>query len=631
MSERYSKLFALPENLYANGSPAVIAAGALLKDNQTGKVLAQLKLRNIGTKSIKAAKVCIHPLDTVGNPLGEENEYQYLDLNADRDGEFGVKSPIALPDAATRSFSASVVEVVFGDNTVWKAEKTCWEPLSAPKTLESVLRDRELVKEYCLKFGADCKYYPEVQKDLWYCACGELNRKEEESCHRCNKSASSLLSVDLEALKKARDARIAAEQQKAAEEKAAAEAKAKKTKKMAMIIAPIVVVAIIAAVLISNVIKKNQEEAARLEAYNAAVAMVEAGQYDEAIAAFEALGEYEDSAKQIELAKSAREEAAIEKANADAYAKAESLLAAGNYAEACAAFYALGNYSDSKDRLKESLYHQAVWLLEQGEDEAAYDSFLAAGDYGDAKEQFVKFQKMLLVMDYTYGGNKGYETCYEYMDDGKLAKEWVENRYTREYTYGSEGVLIQTKYLNYLHLVGGNPVCYLTDFDKNGSPVRIEYIENDVQKYIWDFAYEYAEDGSILSLTCTYKKQYSAPITEVLDFTAYEGRFYADSSSTVGTLYLNAYQNEETYMRYVISVNDSKITIDESSFKQMDSNGNPLRSRQKNVLGVEYTYSYENIYDEQGNLIKVIQTSDKADDVFTYDYLYGYVYCPDAE
>lgn len=68
MSERYSKLFALTENLYATGAPVVIAAGALLKDNQTGKVLVQLKLRNIGKKTIKAATVCVEPLDTVGNP-----------------------------------------------------------------------------------------------------------------------------------------------------------------------------------------------------------------------------------------------------------------------------------------------------------------------------------------------------------------------------------------------------------------------------------------------------------------------------------------------------------------------------------------------------------------------------------
>jgi len=37
MNERYTRVFSLPENLYATGSPVVIAAGALLKDNQTGK------------------------------------------------------------------------------------------------------------------------------------------------------------------------------------------------------------------------------------------------------------------------------------------------------------------------------------------------------------------------------------------------------------------------------------------------------------------------------------------------------------------------------------------------------------------------------------------------------------------
>ena len=57
MSERYSRLFSLPTNLYAIGSPAIIVAGALLKDNQTGKVLAQLKIQNITTNPIKAVTV----------------------------------------------------------------------------------------------------------------------------------------------------------------------------------------------------------------------------------------------------------------------------------------------------------------------------------------------------------------------------------------------------------------------------------------------------------------------------------------------------------------------------------------------------------------------------------------------
>ena len=627
MSERYSKLFALPENLYASGSPVVIAAGALLKDNQTGKVLAQLKIRNIGTKSVKAAKVCIRPLDTVGSPLGAEIEYQYLDLSADRNGEFGTKAPISLPDATTRSFSASVAEVIFSDNTVWKATGSPWEPLSAPATLDGALKDRELVKQYHIKFGADCKYEPNVQKDLWYCACGALNRKEETICQRCKKSASSLLSVDMEALKKERDVRIAAEQQKAAEEKVAADAKAKKTMKLAMIVVPIVVVATIAAVLISNVIKKNQEEAARLEAYNAAVAMVEAGQYDEAIAAFEALGEYEDSAKQIELAKSAREEAAIEKANADAYAKAESLLAAGNYAEACATFDALGNYSDSKDRLKESLYHQAVWLLEQGEDEAAYDSFQAAGDYGDAREQLGKFKPMIAAIVYSENDKEVSTTNYEYTVDGNVEKEWIEDSYAVEYTYNSGGALIQATRLNYYYLIAGNPAQVLTDFDANGSPIKMD---DEGDHDVWEFDYEYAEDGSILSMMCTYTKRYSDPITEVLNFAEYEGKFYADSSSVGGTMYLKAELNDGTWARYRIYIHDSKIVLEEQSITQNDSYGNPILLIGTNVLGVQYTHTYENTYDEQGNLTCVVKTSDQSSDVLLYEYIYGYMYCPDA-
>ena len=65
MSERYTRLFSLPENLYAEGAPILITAGALLKDNQTGNVLAQLKFKNIEGKKVKAIKAQLTLLDTV--------------------------------------------------------------------------------------------------------------------------------------------------------------------------------------------------------------------------------------------------------------------------------------------------------------------------------------------------------------------------------------------------------------------------------------------------------------------------------------------------------------------------------------------------------------------------------------
>lgn len=167
MGERYARLFSLPENLYAAGAPVVIAAGALLKDNQTGKVLAQLKIQNIGDKSVKAATVRIVPLDTVGKPLGETVNYQYLDLNAARNTDFGQKVPVVLPDAAARAFSVSVAEVVFVDNTVWTASETVWEPLSAPVSLEQTFGDTELATQYRIQYGENCKYIFKQEKDLW--------------------------------------------------------------------------------------------------------------------------------------------------------------------------------------------------------------------------------------------------------------------------------------------------------------------------------------------------------------------------------------------------------------------------------------------------------------------------------
>ena len=103
--------------------------------------------------------------------------------------------------------------------------------------------------------------------------------------------------------------------------------------------APIVIVAIVAAVLISNFVKAQQEEAARLDAYNAAVALAEAGQYDEAIAAFTGLGDYKDSTEQIANIQNQQLE--------EQYQAAVSILEDGEYEEARDKFVELANYKDS--------------------------------------------------------------------------------------------------------------------------------------------------------------------------------------------------------------------------------------------------------------------------------------------
>lgn len=225
MSERYLKLFSLEENLYIPGSPVLIAAGALLKDTQTGTILGQLKLQSISDQSIKAATVALVPLDTVGNPLGEPVSYQYLDLKVTRDAYWGSQDPIRFSDPSTRAYTASVKEVIFSDNSIWTAPNSAWKALPAKTTLETQLDDFELATQYKMHFGLDCQYAYQTVEDLWYCPCGAVNHQGERACHSCQKDSNELAGVDWDLLRKEAAERVA--QKRAEEEALAAEKKAK--------------------------------------------------------------------------------------------------------------------------------------------------------------------------------------------------------------------------------------------------------------------------------------------------------------------------------------------------------------------------------------------------------------------
>lgn len=281
MSERYSKVFSLPENLYAEGAPVVIAAGALLKDNQTGRVVAQLKLRNISPKTIKAVTVRLFPMNTAGQPLGDAVRYEYLDLSSARDADFGSKSAIPMPDKTTRSFGIRVAEVIFADNSAWSNSNVIWEPLKKPEALGSRL-DSEMVKQFRIEYGSGAKNFLLEQKDLWHCTCGAVNRQGETVCHSCQKSIYDLKNLDLETLKEHKEQRVAREQEQAAREAAAARENAKRIKKIAFPIAAIVVVFLLLLnpVIIPNVKYWNAEMLSnRGEAAKAAIAFGKLGSF----------------------------------------------------------------------------------------------------------------------------------------------------------------------------------------------------------------------------------------------------------------------------------------------------------------------------------------------------------------
>ena len=351
MMERYSKLFSLPQNLYAAGAPVIIAAGSLLKDTQTGKVLSQLKLKSVSPKMVKAVKVTIFPLDTVNKPLDGETTYEYLDLSVERDGEFGQKTAIFLPNVSTRAFSVEVTEVDFADNSVWTSEGEVWEPLPVPEPVG----DFELTKQYKMHFGEKAQYKPVRDKDVWICACGEVNSEKEAGCHTCGNKLSELLTCNLKKLTIEKDQRLAREkveqEAKIAADKAAAEMSAKNAKKILAVVIS-VLVCIVAVLVIIKVAIPNSN-------YNKAKALLDAGQYEEAVAAFEALNGYKDSAEQIKAAEDAKAEAEIEAR----YLYAVSCIQSSQYIDAMTTLTEIEGYKDSSDLIASILpdYYKQLW------------------------------------------------------------------------------------------------------------------------------------------------------------------------------------------------------------------------------------------------------------------------------
>lgn len=437
MTERYQRIYVLPKtDLYVTGSPVLLRAGALLKDTQTGSMIAQLKFQNIGAKRITAIKVSLRAFDVFGKELEGIPEYQYLDLSVNRDAEFGQKTAIILPNAETRSFTCICENAIFADGTVWTAQSDDWQPLKRKEPLSA--RFGELAEQYRRDTFARAEFAPETDRDLWLCACDVLNRAEEPACHACGMKRALLEdAANVEQLREhdeayrrklaeqAETARIEAER-KAAEDRIAAEKAAKKRRKGLAIALPILAVCIAAVVLLFTVILPTIR-------YNEAQKLYEAGRYDEAITAFESMDGYRESAEQIETCKTAIKD--------HEYDEAVALYNAGQYEEAIAAFEAMDGYRESaeqietcKTAIKDREYDKAVALYNSGQYEEAITAFKALDGYKDSKAQIeachtaIMDQKYEAAITLYHAGN--YEEAYPalialngYKDSAKKASE----------------------------------------------------------------------------------------------------------------------------------------------------------------------------------------------------------------
>ena len=139
-------------------------------------------------------------------------------------------------------------------------------------------------------------------------------------------------------------------------------------------------------------------------------------EYDAAITAFTALGDFQDSINKVRAAK---------------YGKANDQLANGAYDEAIALFEELGVYQDSSSKRTEAEYLKAKTLMENGQYAEAGEilSLPELADYEDTQEMLLEidFQKAIQLVDLG-----GYDNLYTAI--GILERLYFEDEYQKDET-----------------------------------------------------------------------------------------------------------------------------------------------------------------------------------------------------
>ncbi|MBQ9131633.1 MAG: leucine-rich repeat protein, partial [Clostridia bacterium] len=209
MAERYTRVFAFNDSCYAESSPVIVQAGAILKDHKEGRLLAQMKFKNVSPypSNIKALSVRITQYDVSDNELGAPVDFQYLDISIPREGEFGAKTPVVLTEINTRKISVTITGAVYEDGHVDQKISSAYVTVKPQKTLEEALGNFGLAEQFRRQFGRESRYTYEENKYLWLCPCGATNHKNEPECHRCGiVRAGVAVPPDLDALRREMEA-----------------------------------------------------------------------------------------------------------------------------------------------------------------------------------------------------------------------------------------------------------------------------------------------------------------------------------------------------------------------------------------------------------------------------------------
>lgn len=198
----YRIIFSLTKNLYSENSPIIISAGSLVQNTENGNLHVQLKFKNLSDRNVLMLKVELVLTDSINREIARQ-EKQYVDLNAKLNDSFCDKIPVFINEKITRKFYVNLKEVCFSDGNVWTPnENSIWENLPEPSPLSKKFRSMESIEEFKSIYCKKATFTPFTYKDLWICACGNVNKHFYRTCTKCYAERAKMEAADPETLRK---------------------------------------------------------------------------------------------------------------------------------------------------------------------------------------------------------------------------------------------------------------------------------------------------------------------------------------------------------------------------------------------------------------------------------------------
>lgn len=282
---------------------------------------------------------------------------------------------------------------------------------------------------------------------------------------------------------------------------------------------------------------------------------------------------------------------------------------------------------------EEKNYQEALNLLENGRHQEAYDLFRSLGEYKDAKQYLSRFQyRIVRENDTLYSYNSrgqlmqvsdlngpAWWVC-DYNEEGRLSEEQVIDS-TYSYTYGEDGAL---KTMETLYAVFN----YRAHFDDHGNVWKLEQFDSsnpeEVDIYIWEYVYD--QDGFIQSFR--FHKE-GDPTARTYTMGNPNEKFYMSVGTALSRKLYNGptlfsvdkdgVVTEYTYLVHLDKLKD----LEKYAQYWYDEQGNLIRETYTTSSALSATY--ENTYDEHGNLVHVRKITDNGH-VSERDCTYALVY-----